>query len=105
MHVMVNVLCFYTATGKGICQSRIRRRYVALISTIQRKRQNYVLCNGRSHCYTDNFKNHIFTLFNLRRSSRQMEDNPIYGNISFMETSKCVVRVSLSVPYLCLFTV
>nr|XP_033483584.1 uncharacterized protein LOC117257470 isoform X2 [Epinephelus lanceolatus] len=31
-----------------------------------------------------------------RRSSRQMEDNPIYGNISYMQTSKYVVHVSLS---------
>ncbi|XP_042365770.1 uncharacterized protein LOC121960213 isoform X1 [Plectropomus leopardus] len=31
-----------------------------------------------------------------RRSQRQMEDNPIYGNISYMQTSKCPVCMCVS---------
>lgn len=50
---------------------------------------------------------HIFSLSNLRPSSQQMEENPIYGNISYTQTSKCfgwlLLSASSSVWMICIF--
>ncbi|XP_044034516.1 uncharacterized protein LOC122867591 isoform X2 [Siniperca chuatsi] len=44
-------------------------------------------CSGKGICQA---------MITRRRSLRHMEENPIYGNISYMQTSKCVVHVCLS---------
>lgn len=46
---------------------------------------------------SQNLKNTHFSLSNLRLSSRHVEENPIYGNISYTQTSKWFGRLLLSI--------
>lgn len=84
-----------TTTGKETCQRNLPRCVAHM--PVHLKRQNHVQFTALDFRKPNRkLKKYVSSLSNFRQSLRHMEDNPIYGNLTYTQTSKRFVHVQLS---------